>query len=648
MKNWAMDWTDKRLKELEERIAEAYKTAEKEITAKMQAYLDRFAKQDAVMLAKYKNGEITKAELTEWRTNHFMMGKNWQAVKDSIAGDILKTDAISAGIVNNALIDVYTQNANYAYYELEQGTGTGLSFNLYDRNAVENLLKDNPDFMPHYEPKTPIVERWNKQHITSEMLQGIMQGESIPKIANRMATVVGMEKNSAIRNARTYTTSVENKAKMDRYEEAEDMGIDLEKEWMATLDERTRESHRELDGERVANDEPFSNGLMYPADPSGDPAEVYNCRCRIVPRIKGRQYDRSGRANKLGDMSYEEWKRGKEKEQPEQTGTSWADRIKEIQQMDIKDEASIKEAGHLIAEQVHSGYLDDIKAQRAEIEDNYKKAKDNYDKVYKETREKTDEILSDERYKEAYNIHNGDLTADDSKYFNSRTEAEEFYNQKKQEIYDLGAKRGESYEEYEKAYEKRINPDYSESADKLTDLLSQVRDMGAGDADIKAHLSNSSSKVCKNIEWAYNHYPTDWVNASVDNSDLTPKKVSRGFYSHFRREIAISGEGDSANRVAVHELGHRFERVVDGIKDAEKEFYDRRTAGESLQWLGTGFRRDEKTRPDDFLDAYMGKDYSGTAYELVSMGFETAYCDPVKLSQDADMEEWIYGLLATM
>jgi SPP1 gp7 family putative phage head morphogenesis protein len=315
MKNWAMDWTDKRLKELEEKIAEAYKTAEKEITAKMQAYLDRFAKQDAVMLAKYKNGDITKAELTEWRTNHFMMGKNWQAVKDSIAGDILKTDAISAGIVNNALIDVYTQNANYAYYELEQGTGTGLSFNLYDRNAVENLLKDNPDFMPHYEPKTPIVERWNKQHITSEMLQGILQGESIPHIAKRMQNVVGMEKNSAIRNARTYTTSVENKAKMDRYEEAEEMGIDLEKEWMATLDERTRESHRELDGERVANDEPFSNGLMYPADPSGDPAEVYNCRCRIVPRIKGRQYDRSGRANKLGDMSYEEWKRGKEKEE---------------------------------------------------------------------------------------------------------------------------------------------------------------------------------------------------------------------------------------------------------------------------------------------------------------------------------------------
>jgi SPP1 gp7 family putative phage head morphogenesis protein len=644
MKNWAMDWTDKRLKELEERIAEAYKTAEKEITAKMQAYLDRFAKQDAVMLAKYKNGEITKAELTEWRTNHFMMGKNWQAVKDSIAGDILKTDAISAGIVNNALIDVYTQNANYAYYELEQGTGTGLSFNLYDRNAVENLLKDNPDFMPHYEPKTPIVERWNKQHITSEMLQGILQGENIPKIANRMATVVGMEKNSAIRNARTYTTSVENKAKMDRYEEAEEMGIDLEKEWMATLDDRTRDSHRELDGVRVANDERFPNGLMYPADPSGDPAEVYNCRCRIVPRIKGRQYDRSGRANKLGDMSYEEWKRGKEKEQPEQTGASWVDRIKEIQQMDVKDEASIKEAGHLIAEQVHSGYLNDMQEEREKLKTEYTEAINKYH----EYDNKIDEIRNTKEYEEAKGIHNGWKDISESEIFETKAEAEAFYQKSIEEQDKLREQADKYYDKYYEAWRKYAIPDYNANAENLKETLSQVREMGSGNANIKEHLNNTRSKVRENIEWAYNHYPTAWVNASVDNSDLTPKKVSRGFYSHFRREIAISGEGDSANRVAVHELGHRFERVVDGIKDAEKEFYDRRTAGESLQWLGTGYRRDEKTRPDDFLDAYMGKDYSGTAYELVSMGFETAYCDPVKLSQDADMEEWIYGLLATM
>lgn len=327
MNTQAMKWTDKELEALEKRIEEAYERASKEVTEKMERYLERFAKQDAVMTQKLQDGLITKKEYTTWRTNHFMMGKNWEAMRDTLTEDLVNADKIASKMINESLINVYAENANYEAYQIEKDANVGLSFSLYDKKAVENLLSENPNFIPAVNPKIPMDERWNRQHITSEMLQGIMQGESIPKIANRMATVVGMEKNSAIRNARTYTTSVENKAKMDRYEEAEEMGIDLEKEWMATLDERTRESHRELDGERVANDEPFSNGLMYPADPSGDPAEVYNCRCRIVPRIKGRQYDRSGRANKLGDMSYEEWKRGKEKEEKQ---TAEENTIKEV------------------------------------------------------------------------------------------------------------------------------------------------------------------------------------------------------------------------------------------------------------------------------------------------------------------------------
>jgi len=56
---------------------------------------------------------------------------------------------------------------------------------------------------------------------------------------------------------------------------------------MATLDERTRESHAEIDGEIVDIDKEFSNGLMYPADPDGEPAEVYNCRCTMVADLEG-------------------------------------------------------------------------------------------------------------------------------------------------------------------------------------------------------------------------------------------------------------------------------------------------------------------------------------------------------------------------
>ena len=634
-------WTDKTLEELEKRISREFKRASEEITAKMQAYLDKFAKQDAVMLAKLKAGEITQKELKEWRINHFMIGKNWQAMKDTIAQDILKTDLISAKMVNDALVDVYTMNANYAYYELERNMGGSLAFDLYNRTAVENLMAENPDFMPHYEPKAPIVGRWNKQHITSEMVQGIIQGESIKGIAKRMQKVTNMDKNASIRNARTYTTSVENKARLDRYLKAEEMGIEQMKYWESARDGRVRDSHRAVDGEIVPLKEPFSNGLMQPADPSGSPSEVYNCRCVMFSIIKGHEYE-CLHPDEIEGIPYEEWKKGKQKKQKaEETTDTWVDKIKEIQKKEHLTEADIKEAGKIVSEQVHKGYLDDIKKAKEQGEK---------DLIALKTKYKADEmavenLLSDEKYGEARRIVDGYNVAS-PKYFKNEDDAREFYRSTREKVIELREIANKSYDDYVKQYYAVKTGSLGDSADKFASVLGQVREVGANGINIKAHLNNSRSVVRGSIEWAYNHYPTDWVKASVDAGNLTVKKVSRGYYSKYSREIAISGEGFSANKTAVHELGHRFEHTITGMLDAEKEFYERRTAGEELQWLGRGYRRDEKSRFDNFVLPYMGKDYQGTAYELVSMGFEYAYTDPLKLAKDEDMEQWIYGLLA--
>jgi SPP1 gp7 family putative phage head morphogenesis protein len=62
---------------------------------------------------------------------------------------------------------------------------------------------------------------------------------------------------------------------------AEAAGLEIQKVWIATSDQRTRDSHAEVNGERVAKDEAFGNGLLYPHDPNGDAGEVINCRCTI-------------------------------------------------------------------------------------------------------------------------------------------------------------------------------------------------------------------------------------------------------------------------------------------------------------------------------------------------------------------------------
>ena len=58
------------------------------------------------------------------------------------------------------------------------------------------------------------------------------------------------------------------------------------KQWDATLDKRTRDSHAQVDGEIRELDEKFSNGLMYPGDPNGRPEEVINCRCALLQRAR--------------------------------------------------------------------------------------------------------------------------------------------------------------------------------------------------------------------------------------------------------------------------------------------------------------------------------------------------------------------------
>ena len=72
----------------------------------------------------------------------------------------------------------------------------------------------------------------------------------------------------------------------DAQHAAKAKGADIVKQWDAVLDGRTRDSHRRVDGEIRELDEKFSNGLMFPGDPSGSAAEVINCRCTSNTRSK--------------------------------------------------------------------------------------------------------------------------------------------------------------------------------------------------------------------------------------------------------------------------------------------------------------------------------------------------------------------------
>lgn len=303
--------TEKKITQLEKKISENYSEAIKSVEQKLQKHLQTFQKADADMLKKLKDGTITKDKYLKFRQDRMLTGRRWEIMKQTLSSDLANAHKIATDLIRDAMPDVYALNANYAMYEIESKLKIGTSFALYNHRAVENLMTGKYPVMATPSPDIPKQKHWDRQRIVSQITQGILAGEPIPDIAKRLRNVAEMDEKAAVRNARTWMTAAQNAGRYDSFQYAEEQGIELEKTWVATLDSRTRESHRLLDGETVPLNETFGNGLMFPGDPDGDESEYINCRCTMVSSVKNRVYHDERFSRLPSNISYEDWKAGK-------------------------------------------------------------------------------------------------------------------------------------------------------------------------------------------------------------------------------------------------------------------------------------------------------------------------------------------------
>lgn len=280
--------TDEKLEEMEKRLSAIYSRAEKEIQKTADEYFSKFAKQDEAKRKLVEQGKITEEEYTKWRKGKVMYGKRFTEMKEQCAKQLLNVNQTALAYVNGELPEVYAINYN-ALESAVDGVG-GYSFTLVDADTVRNLAVTDTSLLPYKELDPAKDIPWNMKKINAETLQGILQGESMDKIAKRLRNVQEMNKTQAIRSARTIVTGAENKGRQDSYKRAEEDGIVMKREWIATNDSRTRHWHAELDGVEVDIDEPWENEfgkIMFPGDPSADPANTYNCRCSMRSIVKG-------------------------------------------------------------------------------------------------------------------------------------------------------------------------------------------------------------------------------------------------------------------------------------------------------------------------------------------------------------------------
>lgn len=268
---------DKELYALTRRLHISYRLARISLQTKIEEYLEEFEKEDAKYRALYDSGEMSHEAFIKWRQKMIADTRAWRDMLDQLADDMTHQNEIAASMIDDTLPGVYALNHNYGTYEAEVGSGYDTTYTMYDKHTVKRLLTEHEDLLP--KPRVPVEKDklWNKQHLQSAMLQGILTGEPMKDIAKRFQTVTDMTEKAAMRNARTAVTGAENAGRIDSYVRAENMGIKMKQMWMATLDDRTRDSHAMLDGEQIEVGKTFSNGCRFPGDPKGAPGEVYNC-----------------------------------------------------------------------------------------------------------------------------------------------------------------------------------------------------------------------------------------------------------------------------------------------------------------------------------------------------------------------------------
>ena len=242
-----------------------------------------------------EQGKITEEEYAKWRKGKVMYGKRFTEMKEQCAKQLLNVNQTALAYVNGELPEVYALNYN-ALASSVDGVG-GYSFTLVDADTVRSLAVTDTSLLPYKEIDPAKDIPWNMKKINAETLQGILQGESMDKIAKRLRNVQEMNKTQAIRSARTIVTGAECKGRQDSYQRAKDDGIILRKYWLATYDKRARDWHKEAGNDyteekAIEIDDFFivdGENMLHPGDAMHGASghNLYNCRCSIASKVVG-------------------------------------------------------------------------------------------------------------------------------------------------------------------------------------------------------------------------------------------------------------------------------------------------------------------------------------------------------------------------
>ena len=131
------------------------------------------------------------------------------------------------------------------------------------------------------------IHATSSEKVAKILQDGFSQGASIADIQANLVQSSAFSPQRALTIARTEATRLANQGAADGYREAGKLGIQLEKQWLHSRDNKVRETHLDLEAAGwIPMDSPFESMGSLADVPGGFGvgAEDINCRCTIVAR----------------------------------------------------------------------------------------------------------------------------------------------------------------------------------------------------------------------------------------------------------------------------------------------------------------------------------------------------------------------------
>jgi SPP1 gp7 family putative phage head morphogenesis protein len=284
--------------------------AERELIASYARALKDVRAQLGEVYAKYQvAGTLTYAEMAKYG--------RLDALFTEINSQIVALTGKAAKEIVGLEQEVYQAAYYRTAFAIEFAAQAKLGYTLLNKKLIEASVMNNLTGLT-------LNERLRKHRadiiikIRSEITQGLIKGEGYGQVANRIKDALEGDLNKARVVVRTESHRNQNQGMLDSMSHAEDKGLKIVKVWMSTLDSKTRDSHDDMDGQKVPIDEPF---VFVSGDNKGEetdapglssiPEEDINCRCTMREEIEG--YEPNVQDKNEGEIpdNFDDWSQDK-------------------------------------------------------------------------------------------------------------------------------------------------------------------------------------------------------------------------------------------------------------------------------------------------------------------------------------------------